>query len=127
MPVVYQKWITREDLQSNPDFLYLFGDNVARIGYGGQAREMRGEPNAVGVATKKSPGMNAADFFSDDELEENRRIMATDLTRAITHVVAGGIVVIPEDGLGTGLSKLPEVAPETNDSLKVMLKALSQW
>lgn len=52
MIVLHQKFIFREDLQANPDVYYLFGDNVERRGLGGQAKEMRGEPNAIGVATK---------------------------------------------------------------------------
>lgn len=42
MIVIKQKWIKREDLQNNPNIIYLFGDNVSRIGMGNQAGEMRG-------------------------------------------------------------------------------------
>ena len=55
MPVIYQKRICRDDLRRNPNAVYIFGDNEARTGLGGQAREMRGEPNAMGIATKRSP------------------------------------------------------------------------
>ena len=53
--IIYQKFIYRSDLKANPSVLYLFGDNLQRVGLGGQAKEMRGEPNAVGIATKKAP------------------------------------------------------------------------
>jgi len=50
MPILYQDQIKRDDLRAHPDRIYLFGDNVARQGRGGQAKEMRGEPNALGIA-----------------------------------------------------------------------------
>ena len=65
MPVVKQKWITRDDLKRNPEHLFAFGDNMARRGLGGQAKEMRGEPNAVGVPTKWEPTMYPSGFFSE--------------------------------------------------------------
>jgi hypothetical protein len=52
MPIIYQKFIRRQDLRNNRDKFYVFGDNMQRIGYGGQARDMRGEPNAIGAVTK---------------------------------------------------------------------------
>ena len=35
-----EKIIKRDKLKSNPDILYLFGDNLLRKGLGGQAKEM---------------------------------------------------------------------------------------
>lgn len=125
MPVIYQHRIYREDLRKNPDVLYLFGDNLARAGFGGQAKEMRDEPNAVGVATKKWPDNAPRSFFTDDEFMENVKVITRDLRRARAHIKAGGIVVIPSDGLGTGLSRLPEVAPRTAQVLDEMLNLLS--
>ena len=60
MPIKYQKWIERSDLQNNPEDVYIFGDNYARQGLCGQAKAMRGEPNALGIATKRTPDHNAA-------------------------------------------------------------------
>ena len=53
MPVIFMSSITREFVRNHPDFIFVFGDNLAKKGLGGQAREMRGEPNAVGIATKR--------------------------------------------------------------------------
>lgn len=47
--------VTRADVRANPDKIFIFGDNLAGRGFGGQAKEMRGEENAVGVPTKKLP------------------------------------------------------------------------
>lgn len=123
MPVITQKFIFRSDLQNNPDVLYLFGDNLQRRGYGGQAKEMRGEPNAVGIATKNAPGMKPGDFFSDEDITLRYRI-DDDLAPAYQHLRKGGLLVIPEDGLGTGLSQLPTRAPELDAYLKQELERL---
>lgn len=124
MSVIKQKWIFRSDLENNQDILYLFGDNKLRKGMGGQAKEMRGEPNACGVATKLSPTSGSNAFFSDDDFEGNCDSIDHDLIRAFDHLKAGGLVVIPTDGLGTGLSELPQRAPQTNAYLVSRLEDL---
>jgi len=122
MPLLFQKIIDREDLRRNPTVLYVFGDNVRRVGYGGQARAMRGEPNAVGVATKYSP----SEFFGDSpaEVEAQNRIIDQDMKRLFEHVKAGGIVVWPTDGIGTGLAALEIKAPATFAYLQQKFGAL---
>lgn len=111
MPAIRQKWITRADVRANRDVLYLFGDNEERRGLGGQAKEMRGESNAIGVRTKRSPSTHEDAFWSDDKLYQGIAMIDEDLKPAFRHLDAGGIVVIPMDGLGTGLSELPARAP----------------
>lgn len=111
MPVLFQKWIERDDLQRNPSVKYLFGDNLMRCGLGGQAKAMRGEQNAIGIATKRSPGMRHDDFFYDGDYDELVHIIDLDFAPAKLHVALGEVLIIPTDGLGTGLSKLPEHAP----------------
>ena len=49
------KWITRSFVREHRDHIFLFGDNLARSGFGGQAAQMRAEPNAIGLPTKKLP------------------------------------------------------------------------
>jgi hypothetical protein len=112
MVVVFQKWITRQNLRDNPDTFYVFGDNVRRIGYGGQAKEMRGEPNAIGVATKWEPSNRPNAFFNDtlvckQQVEMDLMAVQRVLDRRKT-------VVVPTDGIGTGLARLPFVAPRLN-------------
>jgi len=120
--IIYQHRIYRSDLKANPDATYLFGDNLMGIGMGGQAGEMRHEPNAVGVPTKKAPG-NAplGEYFTDDEYEDN--VIAID--RALAKIpLTCHIVVIPSDGLGTGLAELDKRAPRTFTYLQERLKFL---
>ena len=119
-----QAWITRADLQANPDRVYLFGDNLLRIGMGGQAGAMRGEPNAIGVATKKAPGMADRDFFTDAEYSANCAQIDHDLTRAFEAKTRGRVIVIPSDGLGTGLSEMPTRCPRTLEYLNGRLAEL---
>lgn len=117
---IYQKRIYREDLKANPEVFYLFGDNLHQVGMGGQAGEMRGEPNAVGVPTKRTPGMADMDFFSDNDFELNTGAISTALSR----IPADATVVIPLDGLGTGLAELDKRAPRTFEYLEEALKQL---
>lgn len=122
MPVIFQKMISRHDLIRNRSVLYVFGDNLQRKGFGGQAAQMRGEPNAVGIATKLSPQY----FFTESEADvraQNRHI-DKDMEPLFAHVKQGGIVVWPADGIGTGLAQLDIQSPSTFEYLKGKLAAL---
>jgi len=86
---------------------------------------MRGEPNAVGIPTKKTPGMSDEDFFTDDEFETNCKV----LDAALIKVAGRGfrtdrLIVIPLDGLGTGLAELDIRAPKTFAYLESRLRDL---
>lgn len=114
--VVFQKMIYREDLRNNPEVAYLFGDNLARVGLGGQAKEMRDEPNAYGIVTKKSP----SEYFTDDEYDKNIVLIEQDIKR----IPKNRLIVAPSDGIGTGLARLSEVAPKTFNFLQIKLMEL---
>lgn len=122
--LIFQKVIRRDDLRYNSGVLYLFGDNEARVGLGGLARECRGEPNAVGIATKRRPGLAEADFWSDDDFEACSRIVSADFERAFACIRKGGVVVCPMGGLGTGLAQLPRRAPRILAHIRETLVAL---
>lgn len=118
--VIEQSEITRQDLRSNPDKVYLFGDNLERKGLGGQAKSMRGEPNAIGIPTKKKPSMTGDSFMSDADYDSN--IKAID--EAFARIPQGKTIVIPKAGIGTGLAKLQEKAPKTFEYLQNKLNSL---
>lgn len=126
MPVIFQKMILRDDLSANPDVIYLFGDNDRRSGNGGQAAEMRGEDNAVGIRTKWAPSNTPKSFFSDKDAEEIMGMIDEDLEPVQEHLENGGIVVIPYDGLGTGLAKLESKAPQVAEFLSESLEYLER-
>lgn len=111
MKIEYMKWITRETVKANADKAFLFGDNGMRKGLGGQAKEMRGEPNAFGIFTKKLPFNNPSAFLTDLDFEANKRWIDLDIQR----IMDSGFqtAVIPENGLGTGLAELDKRAPQT--------------
>lgn len=124
MPVIKQKWITRDDLKRNPGHLFVFGDNMARRGLGGQAKEMRGEPNAVGVPTKWEPTMYPSGFFGEADLEKVKPSIDEAFERLRAHLARGGTVVLPRDGLGTGLAALDGRAPSIAALIQAHIEAL---
>ena len=124
--VVRMKWITRAIVREHRDYIFLFGDNLARRGLGGQAAAMRGEPNAVGIPTKKLPSNSDEAFFTDAELEQNKAAIDQAfeyLTRKST--APEQIVVIPGNGLGTGRAQLENRAPLSFAYLQKRLAELS--
>lgn len=116
----YKGDITREFVQANPDYIFLFGDNTIRQGYGGQAKEMRGEPNAIGIVTKRFPSMEFGSLFTDDDFEEAKRYIDMDFARIPDSCKT---IVIPYAGLGTGRALLNKYAPKIYDYI---LKKIEQ-
>jgi len=121
------KIILRSELKANPATLYLFGDNDIREGLGGQAKEMRGEPNAVGISTKKLPAKTEEAYKSDVDLEKNKKIITEDINKAIAEWNKGKYnkLIIPQ--IGVGLAELPTRAPETYKFLQQELKRLENY
>ena len=119
------EFITRKYVRANPDKIFLFGDNLLGRGYGGQARAMRGEPNAIGIPTKKKPTNQSDAFFSDVEFKQNKAAIDRAFARLDFYGI-GTEVVIPTAGLGTGLANLPDMAPRTLEYLERKLAALYQ-
>jgi hypothetical protein len=124
MTVIYQKKIFREDLKRNPSVLFLYGDNQKRVGNGGQAAEMRGEPNAVGIRVKRAPSRDDGDYWSDRNLEANCSMIEEDLSRVRNHLRRGGVIVIPSDGIGTNRADMERRCPKTFYILQQMLTSL---
>ena len=123
--IIKQKFITRDDVRKNKDtHIYLFGDNIVEIGLGGQAKEMRGEPNTIGIPTKWRPDMGESSFFNDKDFEELAKIIWGRFMAANFYKNQGKIIVIPEDGLGTGLAKLEEKAPKILEFINECIKLL---
>lgn len=106
--IEYRDNITRGMLRAEPEKLFVFGDNFQHRGYGGQAEEMRGEPNAVGISTKTEPTMKPQAFLSDDMSEVWGVFCGKEVTKLLTF---DGTIVWPKAGIGTGLAQLPKRAP----------------
>lgn len=119
------KVITREYVRANPDKIFLFGDNLEGRGYGGQAAEMKGEPNAIGMPTKKSPTYKAGAFFTDREFDQNQAVIDAafaEVASAISDSIR--VIVIPAADLRTGRAQLGRRAPRTFAYLEQQLAEL---
>ena len=124
--VLTMKWITRAFVSEHRDCIFLFGDNVARRGLGGQAAAMRGEPNVVRIPTKKLPSNSETAFFTDAEFEQNKAAIDKAFERlAVICSTTGQVIVIPANGIGTGRAQLESRAPLTFAYLQKRLGNLS--
>jgi hypothetical protein len=82
---------------TQPNKLFVFGDNALRRGKSGQA-QIRDIRNAFGIITKLKPSYDASAYFSDNDLEKQFDSFQW--------------IVFPKHGIGTGLSQLPTKAPQ---------------
>lgn len=62
------KFISEEDLDKHPDWVFVFGDNTIRKGYGGAAK-LRDHSQAYGFITKKLPDWKDTSFYTPEEYE----------------------------------------------------------
>ena len=60
------KFISEEDLDNHPDWIFVFGDNLIRRGYGGAAK-LRDHAQSYGFITKKYPDWKDASFYTPEE------------------------------------------------------------
>lgn len=112
MPIERRYLITRQMLRDEPKALFVFGDNIEERGLGGQAREMRGEPNAIGIPTKWKPDMSEQSFFRDEHFDAVVDIISARFGLLEYHLLNGAKVVFPEAGIGTGLADLSSKSPK---------------
>lgn len=119
MPILLQKRIYRDDLRNNPGCLYVFGDNELRQGMGGQAGEMRGEPNAIGIATLKMP-----EYWTDDDYHRQCTVLDWDFAPLFYAKSEKRIIILPADGIGTGIADLERRAPKTFQYLQKLWRDL---
>lgn len=118
MPIRREQHITRQMLRDEPKTLWVFGDDLIRCGFGSQAVEMRGEPNAVGIPTKRLPARDPGAYFTDNDIEAFREAAAPGFQRLAAHLESGGTVVWPAAGIGTGQADLERRAPRIWASLE---------
>lgn len=121
--VITCPFISRELVQANPDWYFVFGDNLRREGLGGQAAAMRHEPNAVGIATKRAPGTDDDDYFSDD-CEQDIVLSYVDCQKLATLMETNRVIVLPTEPLGSGLSELDKRAPSIYGAINATIDAL---
>jgi hypothetical protein len=113
---------TLGDVNSNPNKIFVFGDNNARVGKGGQAI-IRDCVNAIGIRTKKGPSLKSVAFYSDDEFEKNKQNILEDvLSLKAKALETNSTIVFSSGGYGTGLASLKTKAPNTFQYLCQLLR-----
>lgn len=106
-----------EMCSSNPDTLYVFGDNFLNIGLSGQA-VIRYLPNSFGIPTKLFPLTDSFAYLTDHDCHKYNYVMQgyyNEIFDRLTFVAESegfSSVAFPAGGLGTGLSRMPELAPK---------------
>jgi hypothetical protein len=124
MPIIFMGRIKREDLRNHRDWLFVFGDNFARHGLGGQAKECRGERNTVGIPTKRTPGTDPEAYLTNADIAEWRLKSRIDFDLIRIVLSQGRTVVFPSAGIGTGLARLEQCAPAIWVELQMHLDKL---
>ena len=112
-------------VRENTNIYFVFGDNLIKQGKGGQAI-IRDFKNTIGVPTKKYPSNHKKSFMTDEELEQNKKVINTAFAKIKTKLREGYYIALPVNGLGTGLAKLSEKAPKTNEHLLKKLEKLKK-
>tara|TARA_X000000950_G_C13494255_1_gene489075 strand:+ start:144 stop:548 length:405 start_codon:yes stop_codon:yes gene_type:complete len=123
--IIYDTFWNIKDTRENPNYLFVFGDNDIKKGKKGQA-VIRDEPNALGIPTKKFPSFNISSFYYDSEFEDNKKKIDLAINNIIKNFMKKKYtrLVIPSNGLGTGLSKLNIKAPKTFKYLESKINAI---
>jgi hypothetical protein len=117
-------FMSRTDVQKNRDKVFVFGDNMARCGNGGQAAACRFEWNTVGIPTKWEPNYSDGAFFSDNDYDRVAPIINGEFMKLQLLLDNGVTIVWPADGIGTGRSQLKKRAPKIWNMIQDLHKAL---
>lgn len=114
MPIRMQKRYTREEIMASDD-LYIFGDNLVEIGYGGQAGEARGCPNTLGIPTM----ISASEPATLENMSKLKLPISLIFLFISLELRKGRTVIWPADGVGTGIANLAENCPELLDFINI--------
>jgi len=115
------KFITRAYIKSMYGKMYfVFGDNLLKSGYGGQARECRGEPNCFGVPTKFRPSVSSGSYFTDKTFVTNSAAIDAAINKIPRDLP---IYVIPN--IGRGLSRMDSFAPRSYEYMISELRKIA--
>lgn len=126
MPIKFTPWYTSEQIAADEGkAYYVFGDNAERRGFGGQAKEARGQINSIGVVTKLKPEHGyAACYMHDDQFMNNVAIINADMAIVERRLKEGFPVYWPEAHIGTDRARLKDYAPFTLEYINLSLRVL---
>ena len=100
---------TPDYLRKHPDIIFVFGDNLSRVGKGGQAI-IRNEPNAIGLVSKRTPDHSPTAYMTGTPTDYNA--INADLSRIEELALSGKQLVFPAAGIGTRLARRQTTAPD---------------
>lgn len=85
---------------------------------------MRGEPNALGIISKKYPSNDVKSFYTDEDFYSWLEVFSADIKNLAGKINSGKYeaLVIPQ--IGVGLADLPNRAPRIWNYLKTILDSL---
>jgi hypothetical protein len=70
--------VTKKFLDENPNAVFIFGDNLRRVGYGGAAA-LRDHPQTYGFVTKKNPDNMDESFYRPESYAVNFLVYMVEL------------------------------------------------
>jgi hypothetical protein len=70
--------VTKQFLDENPNAVFVFGDNLRRVGYGGAAA-LRDHPQTYGFITKKNPDNMDESFYRPESYNIDFLVYAVEL------------------------------------------------
>ncbi len=121
MKIIYMPRITRKYVRDHLNLLFIFGDNDERKGFGGLAKEVRGELNSVGIRVKRHPSLYDNSFYNDLDFSEQSLKITCDIKEVKLRSEHYDAIVFPSNGIGTGLADLKNKSPATWKYLNKML------
>lgn len=121
---------TRENAELNPDYIFLFGDNIIDYINVYQPRAtqavIRGLPNALGIMTKKNRSTHETAYFTDDDIESFQYWLNKTWDKLEEMLPNYRVIVLPENGIGTGAAKLQEKSPKCWALLQEFINKLKE-
>ena len=108
-------------VKSFPNKIFVFGDNLARRGRGGQAI-IRDLPNTFGIPTKRIPSTHIKAYFNDQK-DEVAAVVAA-LLELKKMWEEGTTLVFPKQGFGKGLAKMNMYSPNLYAKMNTFLKKM---
>jgi len=94
------KFISEEDLDKHSDWIFVFGDNLIRRGYGGAAR-LRDHAQSYGFITKKYPDWRESSFYTP---EEYKPVFEVEYAKLIALIEANPTKMFIVSKLGSNLA-----------------------
>ncbi len=131
MDIIYfNGYWTIEDTKTYSHYLFIFGDNDVKQGKKGQSI-IRDQPNTIGIPTKKKPSSYLSSYYYDTEYEENIKKIDKAFEEIMIRLKNEDFkgIILPENGIGTGLAKLQINAKNTlkyiENKIQELIKIIS--